>query len=82
MEQIKEIYHAHNGVDGYRRMRVYLSRRGYNYSCATIHKYMNTELGLRSIVRPKKPGYAYAKPHKVFENRLNRHFVADRANHR
>ena len=30
--QIREIYHAHNGVDGYRSMTVYLSRKGYAYS--------------------------------------------------
>ena len=54
--QIQEIYHIHNGVDGYRSMKVYLERRGYSYSTATVHKYMNTELGLRSIVCPKKPG--------------------------
>lgn len=62
-------------------MTVYLSRKGYHYSYTTIHKYMNTELGLRSIVREKKPNYAYAKPHKVFENKLNQHFTSDRVNH-
>ena len=35
-------------------MTVYLARKGYHYSPATIHKYMNAELGLRSIVRPQK----------------------------
>ena len=38
-------------------MKVYLEHRGYSYSTATVHKYMNTELGLHSIVRPKKPEY-------------------------
>ena len=33
-------------------MKVYLERKGYFYSAVTVHKYMNTELGLRSIVRP------------------------------
>ena len=51
-------------------MKVYLERKGYFYSPTTVHKYMNTELGLRSIVRPKKPGYEHGKPHKVFENKL------------
>ena len=53
-------------------MKVYLERKGYFYSPTTVHKYMNTELGLRSIVRPKKPGYEHGKPHKVFENKLKR----------
>ena len=80
LEQIEEIYHSHNGVDGYRSMAVYLARKGYNYSAVTVHKYMNTELGLRSIVRPKKPGYEYCKLHKVFENKLNQDFHADGVN--
>ena len=49
-------------------MTVYLARKGYHYSPATIHKYMNAELGLRSIVRPQKTDYEQGKPHKVFEN--------------
>jgi len=61
-------------------MTVYLARRGYDYSPATIHKYMNTQLGLRSIVRPKKPGYEHRKPHKVFENKLKQDFHADKVN--
>jgi len=54
--QIQEIYHSHNGVDGYRSMKVYLERKGYSYSAVTVHKYMNTELDLRSIVRRKVTG--------------------------
>ena len=78
--QIKEIYHSHNGVDGYRSMTIYLERKGYFYSPATVHKYMNTELGLHSIVRPKKPRYEHGKPHKVFENKLKQDFTADEIN--
>ena len=78
--QIEEIYHSHNGIDGYRRMTVYLKRRGYHYSRTTIHTYMNQELGLRSIVRPKKRGTKPGKPHKVFDNLLKQNFQADRTN--
>ena len=73
-------YHAHNGVDGYRTMQIYLERIGICLSRPTVHKYMNTELGLRSIVRPKKPEYVHGKPHKVFENKLNQDFHADAIN--
>ena len=38
LAQIEEIYHSHNGIDGYRSMTFYLERRGYGYSAATIHK--------------------------------------------
>ncbi|MDE7327046.1 MAG: IS3 family transposase [Lachnospiraceae bacterium] len=79
-EQIQEIYHSHNGVDGYCSMKAYLERRGYRCSATTIHKYMNTELGLRSIVRPRKPGTRLGKPHKVFENRLKQDFAAEKPN--
>lgn len=78
--QIQEIYHSHNGVDGYRSMKVYLERKGYFYSQTTVHKYMNTELGLHSIVRPKKPVYEHVKPHKVFDNKLKQDFAADEIN--
>lgn len=61
-------------------MKVYLERKGYFYSPTTVHKYMNTELGLRSIVRPKKPGYEHGKSHKVFENKLKQDFTADEIN--
>lgn len=80
LAQISEIYHKHNGIDGYRSMNVYLERRGYDRSCTTIHKYMNGELKLRSIVRPKKPEVEPGKPHKVFENLLKQDFFADKPN--
>ena len=41
---------------------------------------MNTERGLRSIVRPGKPDYEHAKPHKVFENKIKQDFTADTVN--
>ena len=79
-EQIRNIYHSHNGVDGYRSMTAYLKRAGHSYSATTIHKYMNTQMGLHSIVRPKKPGVKPGKPHKVFENKLKQDFHADKPN--
>ena len=79
-EQIAQIYHSHNGVDGYRSMRAYLAQKGYCYSLPTIHKYMNREMGLKSIVRPKRPKYEHGKPHKVFENKLKQDFHADSVN--
>ena len=80
LTQIDEIYHEHNGVIGYRSMTVYLARRGYHYSPTTIHKYMNVQLGLCSIVRPKKPDYKRGKPHKIFENKIHQDFTADQIN--
>ena len=41
---------------------------------------MNTELGLFSIVRRKKPNYHYAKAHKKFDNLINQDFSASKIN--
>ncbi len=78
--QIEALYHQYNGTPGYRSITVYLERKGYQYSPATIHRYMNQELGLHSIVRPKRPGYERGKPHKVFENKLHQNFTAQEKN--
>lgn len=80
LSEITDIYHKHHGVTGYRTMQVYLKREGFSYSCTTVHKYMNRILGLKSIVRPKKPAYQHGEAHKVFENRLRQDFSANGIN--
>lgn len=59
---------------------MYLERRGVYFSNPTVHKYMNTELNLTSVVRRKKPGYHEGKPHKVFDNLLSQDFKAEAIN--
>lgn len=76
LTSIKDIYHEHNGVIGYRSMQVFLKRKGINYSKLTIHKYMNKELNLASIVRRRKPKYIKGESHKVYPNLLNKCFIA------
>ena len=61
-------------------MKVYLERKGIKLSNHTVHKYMNTELGLFSIVRRKKPNYHYSKAHKKFDNLINQDFGAPQIN--
>lgn len=61
-------------------MTVYLSRRGCQYSRQTIHKYMNGELKLKSLVRPKRPAYLRGTAHKIFDNHLKQKFCAEKAN--
>lgn len=73
---ISNIYHEYDGVPGYRSMRVFLERKSIYLSNLTIHKYMNKELGLYSIVKRKKPGYHKGKAHKVFANLLKQDFTA------
>ena len=79
-DRITEIYHAHNGTPGYRQVKIYLEKAGTVLSPLTVHKYMNTELGLYSITRKKKPEYQKGTPHKVFPNLINRDFTSDRIN--
>lgn len=79
-EQIQAIYHEHGGVDGYRTMKAYLDRKNIKLSNLTVHKYMNVELGLKSITRKKKPDSHVGKPHKVFPNLINQDFSSDKIN--
>ena len=65
---------------GYRSMKVYLGRKGVILSRITVHKYMNKELGLISIVRRKKPPYERGEAHKRFDNLINQNFTASGIN--
>jgi len=76
LRQIQTIYHEIKGVVGYCRMRIYLARNGIDLSAPTVHKYMNTELGLRSIVRRKASRYQGGTQHKTFENLRKKDFTA------
>ena len=73
-KQIEEIYHKHNGVDGYRMMQADPERAGIVLSPLTVHKYMNTELEILSVTRRKRPEYHKGKAHKVFPNILEQDF--------
>ena len=76
--KIKEIYHSNNGILGHRQIKIILQRLyNINISKSTAHKYLNKELKLFSIVRPKKPNYKKGKPHKIFENLLKQDFYAE-----
>lgn len=68
-----EIYHANNGVPGYRMLRDYLALDEMKISAPTAWKYAN-ELGLRSIVRRKKYEYLGGKADHIFPNLVNREF--------
>ena len=60
-------------------MKHYLDNYSIHRSYTTIHHYM-FELGLRSIVRRKKPAYVTGTRHKIFPNLLNRQFTSDTPN--
>lgn len=80
LAEIRKIYHDHGGVDGYRSMRVFLERKNIRLSAPTVHKYMNKELGLLTIVRRKKANHQIGRPHEVFPNLLQQNFTADEIN--
>jgi transposase InsO family protein len=60
-------------------MTDYLALDGIFRSYPTIYSYMG-ELGLKSIVRRKKPGYTKGTAHKVFPDLLNQNFNVDAPN--
>ena len=80
LNTISEIFHKYEGRPGYRCMRIFLARKDIVLSNTTVHKYMNKELKLFSVIRRKKPGYRKGKPHTVFKNQLNQNFKASRKN--
>ncbi len=78
--EIKKIYHETEGRPGYRTMNLFLRRKGIELSDVTVHKYMNKELGMKSIVRKKKPGYTKGHSNKIFPNLLKQNFHSQSKN--
>ena len=76
-QAILEIYHTYNGRPGHRMMVIYLKRKNIPLSKTTVLKYMK-ELGLRSVVMPKKRTYLKGECYKKFENHLKQEFHAER----
>lgn len=77
---ITHIYHQNHGRLGHRTMKIFLKRQGIVLNKATVHKYMNKELGLHSIVMRKRPGYVKAHTHKLFPNLVKQNFKTDVVN--
>ena len=63
-ELIKYVYYNNNRVIGYRAMRIFIKRYGYELSNTTMHKYMNKELNLCAVIMHSKPGYKAGKKKK------------------
>lgn len=78
--EIQKIYHDTEGKLGHRSMQIFLARKKIIISKTTVHKYMNKELGLTSIVKRRKPGYVKGHAHKVFPNLLKQNFTSDKPN--
>lgn len=81
LSMIARFYHESNGSLGYRQMKDLLANEGICLSALTVHRYMNQELGLKSVTR--KPRYHYVKGpegDEVFENLLQQDFKALKRN--
>ena len=80
IKRIIELYQESNGIFGYRRMKINLMRR-FNLRCNKKRVYRVMEvIGLKSVIRRKRPSYVKSTPKIVAENVLSRNFAADKLN--
>lgn len=78
-QRIGEIYHQHQGRYGYRRIQLALGNIGCRLNHKTVQKLMR-QMGLKSIVRPKRYKSYKGTVGKVADNMLKREFEAARPN--
>jgi transposase InsO family protein len=77
--QIGAIYHRHKGCYGYRRVHLELSNQQRYLNPKTVQKLMG-QLGLKSLVRPKRYQSYKGGIGKVAPNLLERNFAASKPN--
>lgn len=78
-KQIQRIFDRHHGRYGYRRVTAALGQQGQHINHKKVQRLMN-ELGLKSLVRPKKYRSYRGEVGQAAENTLHRDFSAARAN--
>ena len=79
-EHICLLYRESNGIFGYRRMQLNLKRRFHIYcNRKRIYRIMQA-IGMKSVIRRKRPNYIKSAPEITAENVLNRKFTAERLN--
>lgn len=79
-EYVKEYYEESNGVLGYRQMNITINREKtealpHAINVKRVHRIMQI-LGLKSVIRRKRPSYVKSTPEITAENELNRKFKA------
>ena len=80
IRRITEIYRESNGIYGYRRMQMNLRRRfGLHCNKKRVYRVMRA-IGLKSVIRRKRPNYIKSTPEITAENTLNRKFTAEKLN--
>jgi putative transposase len=79
-KKIKECHEERKGIYGYRRVKVWLQRK---YKLDINHKRVQRlmrEMGIRSVIRKKRPYYGKKEPYVISDNHLNRDFHASKPN--
>ena len=79
-EYVKDYYEESNGVLGYRQMCININREKidelpHRVNVKRVRRIMRI-LGLKSVIRRKRPGYVKSTPEVTAENVLNRDFKA------
>ena len=81
LKVIEQLYHETGGKPGYRMMWQLLKNKGIELSVQTVRKYMNVELGLKSVTRKAKYRYHRgSETYSVSENLLEQDFTANERN--
>ncbi|MFD6442364.1 IS3 family transposase [Peribacillus sp. NPDC060186] len=79
----KKIIGCHDklkGIYGYRRVKVWLDKTyGLNLNHKRVQRLMR-ELGLKAVIRKRKPYYGKKEAYVISKNHLNRNFHASRPN--
>jgi transposase InsO family protein len=74
------LYQESHGILGYRRMQISLKRR-YSLHCNKKRVYrVMSAIGMKSVIRRKRPNYVKSAPEITAENILNRNFTAEHLN--
>ncbi|WP_342426794.1 IS3 family transposase [Paenibacillus sp. FSL L8-0158] len=78
--KIMSCYEKLKGIYGYRRVKVWLNRiYGIHINHKRVRRLMG-ELGIKAIIRRKKPYYGKKEAYVISGNHLNREFKADQLN--
>ncbi|WP_458462593.1 IS3 family transposase [Paenibacillus sp.] len=79
-KEVKRRYDMRDGILGYRQMRTQLNRKlNQTYNKKRYYRIMRA-LGLKAVIRKKRPHYVKATEIHVAENRMNRDFNASAPN--
>jgi len=74
------LYQDSNGIFGYRRMQLNMRRRFHlHYNKKRVYRVMQA-IGMKSVIRRKRPNYIKSTPEVTAENVLNRNFTAQKLN--